>query len=223
MDTPAPFTAPNQPVTPPPTIPAEPKNKKTLIIVVIAVIVLAIGYLGYQKWQERRAINAILGGFGLDKKAAEQFAKDMSEMAQNLNTPEDAKPTTPAEIYAAAEVIDVSNAAHKELVEEIGGIVKTVFGDYKVSGYTPGYMGMNSGSGVTQFTVTKPLAVSGAGDFAKELEAKGFTTTVSPLQGDSASIVAQKGNYTYTIGYNAGEQQIIAIIIFNGDASTSNE
>jgi hypothetical protein len=222
MDTPTPLTTPATP-TGPIMPPIQKNNNKTVIIVVIAIIILAIGYMGYQRWQERRAVNALLGGLGLDEKTAQQFAKDMSEMAQNLNIPEDAQPATPAEIYAAAEEFDVSNAAHKELVQEIGGIVKTIFGDYKVSGYTPGYMGMNSGSGVTQFTVTKPLVVDDIGALAKELEAKGFTTTASPLQGDSASIVAQKGDYTYTIGYNKGEQQIVAIIIFNGDTTTSNE
>lgn len=222
MDNPTPLQTPSKPAEPVTPV-ALKNNNKTIIIVVIAIIVLVIGYVAYQRWQERRAVNAILGGFGLDEKAAEQFAKDMTEMAQNLNTPDEARPTTPAEIYASAEVFDVSNAAHKELVEEIGKIVKTIFGDYKVSGYTPGYMGMNSGSGVTQFTVTKPLAVNDAGAFAKELEANGFTTTASLLQGDSASIIAQKGDYTYTIGYNKDEQQIVAIIIFNGDSSTTSE
>lgn len=221
MDTPTPSLTPNSSTAP--VMPTGNKSNKTVIVVVIAVAVVAFGYLGYQRWQDRRTAKMFLKEFGLDAKTAEKFAKDMEVMAQNLQTPEQTLPSTPAEIFAEAENFDISDTSHKELVEEIGGAVKAVFGEYKVSGYTPGYMGMNSGSGVAQFTVTKPLSLNDGAALGKELEAKGFTTTISPLDGDAVSISATKGEYAYTIGFNKDEQQIIALIIFNGNTPNTNE
>ncbi|MCX6781847.1 MAG: hypothetical protein NTW66_01905 [Candidatus Magasanikbacteria bacterium] len=207
--------------TPPVTQPVAPMggggNNKTLIIVIIAVIVIGGGYWAFHRWQQQRAISNLLKGFGMDGSAANMLGKGMAgfadEMAQEAAKEEAEAKKSPADKFKDAETIEIASGSHSELASEIGDAIKKVFDDAKVTGFTSGYMGMNSGSGVVQYTVPKLLALNDVNNLSKELEDKGFTIMTTGQQSESATIMAQKNSVTYTIGYNKDEQEITVIII----------
>lgn len=221
MDNMTPLTPPSAPTT----SPTDGKNNKTIIIVVIAVVVIAAGYLGYHKWQERRAFSDLMR-LGMDQASENMLGKGMAEYASRLAQQaeeEDATPKTPAEKFRDAEIIEIASENHRQLTVEIGDAIKKVFGDAKVTGYTSGYMGMNSGSGVAQYTVPNLLSVSTINDLSKEMQNKGFSILNTGQQDNTATIMAEKDSVTYTVGYNKDEQEITVIIIKPASADSASE
>lgn len=213
----------------PPATPAAPvptsggSNKKTVIIVIIAVIVIAGGYWAYHRWQQQRAISGFLKGLGMDGESAGMLGKGMAgfadEMAKEAERQEAEEKKSPADKFRDAETIDIASDEHNRLAGEISDAIKTVFGDSKVTGFTSGYMGMDSGSGIVQYSVPKLLAIGDVNNLSKELEKNGFKILSTGQQSESANIMAQKDNATYTIGYNKDEQEI-TVIILKSDTST---
>lgn len=203
------------------------KNKWLVpVIVIAAVIMIAGGYRYLQRWRTERAINSMFRELGIDDKAAGEFGSNLNsiaeEIAREAAREEAEAKKTPAEKFADAETIDITDGAHLATADIIGDAIKKIFGDAKITGYTKGYMGMNSGSGVAQFTVPKLLSVNDAAALSKELENKGLKILATTAEKDSASIAAEKDNFTYTITYNNNEQEITAIIV-KGEAATSAE
>ena len=203
-------------------------NKKWLVpvIVIVAIIVVAGGYQSLQRWRAERAVNSLLNELGVDKNAAGLFGANINDLAGDIareaaKAEAEAK-KSPAEKFADAEIIDISDNAHLTPVNLIGDAIKTIFDGAKITGYTSGYMGMNSGSGVAQYTVPKLLSTNEADALSKELENKGLKILTTVAQNDSASIMAQKDNFTYTISYNNNEQEITAVIL-KGEAAPSAE
>jgi hypothetical protein len=211
--TPTTPTAPSAPTATP--SPAGNKNNKTTIIIAIAaILVIGIGYTAFSRWRAERTAQNVLKNLGIE--AGGQMALG------NTPTGDEGKELTPAEIFANAESQEIGDSTHKAIADEVGGIIKAVYGDYKLSSFVSGYMGMNSGSGIFQYTLPKLVAISDAGSIAKEMENRGLKIITNIQQNDAASIMAQKGNFTYTIGFNKDEQVITAIVI-NADQDNSNQ
>lgn len=201
--TPTPIPQPN---TAPPT--PQNKNKKTTVIIVILLVILAIGaYISYSKWQARRATQKLFENMGMNPQAAAilgQLADEVDE--QN-------KPSTPEEIFKAAETIEIIDSKQKTEAEELGGAIKAALGDYKITGFTSGYMGMNSGSCVVEYTLAKILSLNDINTISKELENLGMKVVSVMQQDDSATLMAQKGNNAYTVSFNKDEQEIMAVVL----------
>ncbi len=211
-------TIPTPQTTPSPVGPVNGGgNNKTLIIVIIAVIVIGGGYWAFHRWQQQRAVSNLLKGLGMDGGAANMLGEGMAnfadEMAKEAAREEAEANKSPADKFRDAEVIEIANDSHSELASEIEDAIKKIFDDAKVTGFTSGYMGMNSGSGVVQYTVPKLLALNDINDLSKELQNNGFTIMTTGQQSESATIMAQKDSVTYTVGYNKDEQEITVIII----------
>jgi hypothetical protein len=220
MDNTTPVMPPTTPVSPP-----SGNNNKTVLIVIIAIVVIAVGYLGYRKWQERRAFSDLMR-LGMDQASDNMLGKGMAEYASRLAQQAEEEvttPKTPADKFRDAEIIEIASDEHKRLTVEIGDAIKKVFGDAKVTGYTSGYMGMNSGSGVAQFTVPDLLSVNSVNDLSKEMQDKGFSILNTGQQDNTATIMAQKDSVTYTVGYNKDEQEITVIIIKPDGANSASE
>jgi len=198
---------------------AEPKTNKWLtpLIVVAAVIMIAGGYFTYSRWQQTRTVGNILEEMGVDKDTINQFNEGMADYAKQI-AEETAKMEaeankSPEEKFADAETMEVTGETHKNLSDEVARVIEKVFGDTKITGYTAGYMGMNSGSGVFQFMTPKALSINQANDLKIELENSGFHITNTTLDGESAKVEASKDNRSYSFDFNKGEQEIAVIII----------
>lgn len=205
----------SSPMTQPPTPQNEPTAKSkitTPIIIIIAVIVIGGGYYAYQKWQSQRAINTFLGELGVTEtglfganigKIAEEMAKEEAMQAKK----------TPAEKFATAEIINISDSGHNATANLINNIIKDAYGDAKITGFTSGYMGMNSGSGIIQYMVPRPLEMTDVNALKDQLTNSSFEIITATQQDNSASIMAQKDSASYTFGFNTDDQEIMVIII----------
>ena len=202
----APTAAPSAPNS------AGGKNNKTIIIVVIAIVVIIGGYMAFSRWRAEHAVNSMLKNLGVDTNM-----QQLATQGQNndITSGDEGADLTPDQKFKAVESIEIGDAAHKAIADQIGGIVKAVYGDYKVSSFVSGYMGMNSGSCVLQYTVPKLVGVNDANSVAKEMENQGMKIVTNIQQDNAVSIMAQKDDFTYTIGFNKDEQVINAIAIKN--------
>lgn len=210
---------PTTPVAPStPTItptPAGNKNNKTAIIIAIAaILVIGIGYTAFSRWRAERTVRGVLNNMGIEAGGQMMNGDSLSG--------DEGRELTPAEVFANAENQEIGDSTHKAIADEVGGIIKSVYGDYKLSSFVSGYMGMNSGSGIFQYTLPKLVTISDAGSIAKEMENRGMKIITNIQQNDAASIMAQKDNFTYTIGFNKDEQEITAIVI-NASQENSNQ
>ncbi len=206
-------SVPQAPQSPPPqNAPVEKSKMTTPIIVIIIVIVIGGGYFAYQKWQSQRAVNTFLGELGITEtgmfganigKIAEEMAKEEAMQAKK----------TPAEKFATAEIINISDDSHSATANLISDIVKDAYGETKITGFTSGYMGMNSGSGIIQYMVPRPLTMNDVNALKEQLANSGFEIITATQQDNSASIMAQKDNTSYTFGFNTDDQEIMVIII----------
>jgi hypothetical protein len=202
--------APMTPIIPnaPTLAPTGGKNTKTIIIVIIAVVVIIAGYMGFSRWRtERASLN--------DLSVNENVTNNTID--QNVSG-EEIKPMTPAEIFANAEIQEIGDSVHAQIASDIGGIIKAVYGDYKITSFVSGYMGMNSGSGVLQYTIPKLVSVNDASPIAKEMENLGIKITANTQQNDGVSIMAQKDDFTYTVSFNKDEQ-VVTIIVIKANAT----
>lgn len=221
----------NTPLEPPTINPPTPVtgrgNNKTVIIIVVAIFVVVAGYMGFRKWQERRAISEFMKSIGIDEQSANMLGKGAEEYANRLAreaaTEESDINKSPEEKFADAVIIEVVNGAHSQLATEVSDVIKSVFGDTKITGYTSGYMGMNSGSGVAQYTVPKLLGLNEVNNLSKAFESKNFKILNTGQQDGSATIMAQKDSVTYTISFNKDEQEITVIIIKSEEPENSPE
>lgn len=196
------------PITPiipsaPATTPTGGKNTKTIIIVVIAVVVIIAGYMGFSRWRTERAL---LNDLSVNENVLN------NTIDQNASGDE-AKNLTPAEIFASAEIQEIGDSVHAKIASDIGGIIKEVYDDYKITSFVSGYMGMNSGSGILQYTVPKLVSINDAGSIAKEMENLGLRILTNIQQDNAVSIMAQKDDFTYTVGFNKDEQVVTVIVI----------
>lgn len=198
---------------------SEPKTNKWLtpVIVVAAVIVIVGGYFTYSRWQQARTVGGILEEMGVNKDTINKFNEGMADYAKQIaeetaRIEAEAK-KSPEEKFADAEIMEVTGETHKNLSDEVARVISKVFGDTKITGYTAGYMGMNSGSGVFQFMTPKALAVNQGNDLSKELENSGFQITNTALDSESAKVEASKNGRTYSFDFNKDEQEIAVIII----------
>ncbi|MFA5127734.1 MAG: hypothetical protein WC457_01890 [Patescibacteria group bacterium] len=206
-------SAPVAPSTPTTTPTGGNNNKTALIIAIAAILVIGIGYTAFSRWRADRTAQNMLKNLGIEAGG---------QMMNNENSGDEGKELTPAEIFANAENQEIGDSTHKAIADEVGGIIKAVYDDYKLSSFVSGYMGMNSGSGIFQYTLPKLVAVSDAGSIAKEMENRGMKIITNIQQNEAASIMAQKDNFTYTIGFNKDEQVITAIVI-NAEQGNSHQ
>lgn len=191
------------------------KNNKTIIIIA-AVIVVIVGITMFRNWQVKRQAQAILeqgiGGFGMDM--ANIIEKNMENYEEEKEDNDgDNKKETPKSYFNSAVSINISNNEHSDLSNEVKDILEKVFKSVKITGFTSGYMGMNSGSGIVQFTTLEVLKSDYANDINKELTNRDFTVMNVSQDSEGAAIMATKGDYTYTIGYTTDEQEITVLIM----------
>jgi len=189
------------------------KNKLTTpIIIIIAVVIIGGGYFAYQKWQRQRVVNNFLGELGITETGL--FGADIGKIAEEMAKEEAMQAKkTPAEKFATAEIINISDESHAITANLINGIVKDAYGDAKITGFTSGYMGMNSGSGIIQYMIPRPLGMSDVNALKDQLTNNNFEIITATQQDNSASIMAQKDNISYTFGFNTDDQEIMVIII----------
>jgi hypothetical protein len=216
MDNNIPATPPTPPTsTPQGDLPIAKNKITTPIIVIIALVVIGGGYFVYQKWQRQRVVNSFLNQLGVTdsslfgtniNKIAEQIAKEDAEQEAQKNK-------SPSEKFADAEPVDIADNGHLSSAKSINNIIKTAYGDSKITGFTSGYMGMNSGSGIYQFMIPKILSMNDVIALKDQLQNNDFEIIATTQQNDSASITAQKNDSSYTFGFNSGDQEIMAIVI----------
>lgn len=191
--------------------PTAPVANKTKILIITVIILIAI--IGI--WQ---LVLIKKGGTSYQSSAKDNQKNSLTTEAQENSSYEltqntaGQKQLTPEEKYVAAETISVSNGEHNLTVEEFGNVIKKVFGEYKITGYTQGYMGMNSGSGIAQYTLTKSISVEEADSLKQAAEQQGFVILAMDKQLKSINIKAQKNGYSYSLSYNDGDQEITVII-----------
>lgn len=212
----------NMPITPtnqtPKTAPSRndgpvlPNINKGKIIIIAVIIIAAIAAVW--KMVPSSKSEKIIEGLIKDAQKNTQTAEALKNAANELiqNGAEEKIPPTPEEKFATAEAVEITNGEHNTTVRELGKAIEEVFGKYKVTGYTKGYMGMNSGSGVVQYTLAQALSVKTVDTLYQTMEKQGFTVAAIDKHPENASIMAKKGEYIYTLSYNEGEQEITAII-----------
>jgi len=185
--------------------------------IIIGIIVFAVGgYTTYHRWQQSRDINAVLNDLNLpgateiigDTMA--NYASQMSEEAARLEA--EAK-KTPQDKFNEATTIDIGDNGKKVLADGVTPIIASVFGDTKITGYTSGYMGMNSGSGVIQFMAPNTLDAGKANELSKKLEEDGYEISNLTVDQQSASLTATKNSVNYTFSFNTGDQSVTLIVL----------
>jgi hypothetical protein len=198
---------PQQAAPQPSPTPGNGNNTKTVIIVIAAVVVIIAGYMIFSRWRAQRAVQGMLNDMGIQA-GGEMMLGDLAD-----DSSLDDANLTPEQKFAKAEAIEIGDSVHQSIADEIGKAIKAVYGDYKITSFVSGYMGMNSGSGITQYTVPQLLSTNDATQLASELEDGGMTIIANLQEDEAVSIMAQKDDFTYTIGYNADEQEITSIAI----------
>ncbi len=193
-------------------IPA-PKNTSKVIIIAIIIIIAAIVILWlFLRWQNNKNSNKVVNELSETKQVAQILESADNELIVDNNMENIVKQMTPEEKFAAAETINIQNGNHDSTIDDLGAIIKNVFGEYKITGYTQGYMGMNSGSGIVQYTLTKTLSIENADMLKQKMEDDGFTDITLDKQTESVNLQAKKNDYKYRLLFNQGDQEITVII-----------
>lgn len=207
----------NSQIQTPPTTAIPPKsneNKKIVIIVIVAIIIIACGYWVFHRWQQTRALREALRDLGKSTEmAGDSLANVANQIAEEAARLEAEAKKTPADKFNEAETFKVSDHGKEKFVDDAASIIKSVFGDTKVTGFTEGYMGMNSGSGVVQFMTPSLLETSKANDLVKKLQDEEYQIISTAIDEISVSITASKNDADFTFTYNKGDQSITTIII----------
>jgi hypothetical protein len=197
------------------------KNKALIpIVVVLAVAVLAGGYWAWQRWQAERAAQQLLRSWaalgGLSGKEAEEYAKQLQGLEYaglgNESAGGGEEEQTPEENFNATEEIQVDSTFVREANNDIGPIIKEVFGEVKLSSFFSNYLGMGEGSGMVQFTVKRVATSSDINKLGSAFTSRGFTVITSGFAEGSGSLMATKGENQYTLTYDKDSQEITVVI-----------
>lgn len=198
------------------------KNKALIpVIVVLAVAVLAGGYWTWQRWQAQRAAEQLLRGWatlgGLSGKEAEDYAKQLQGLGgmgagNEVAGGGEEREQTPEEKFNATEEIQTDSAFVRKANDEMGPIIREVFGEIKLSSFLSNYLGMGEDTGMVQFTVKRTATSSDLTKLSAAFTSRGFTIVTSGVESSSSSLMATKGNAQYTVTYDNGGQEITVII-----------
>lgn len=204
------------------------KNKALIpVIVVLAVAVLAGGYWTWQRWQAQRAAEQLLRGWatlgGLSGKEAEDYAKQLQGLegfgaGNEVAGGGEEREQTPEEKFNATEEIQADSAFVRKANDEIGPIIREVFGEIKLSSFLSNYFGMGENSGMVQFTVKRVATSGDINKLGSAFTSRGFTVITSGFAEGSGSLMATKGETQYTLTYDKDSQEI-TVIIFSVEAA----
>lgn len=176
------------------------QNNKLYALIIIVIIVAVSIFIGLFIYQSK---NNQLNQLDNNESETQQINNNYNDQTLNL---------TPEMKYETAEIIAISNGEHHETVTDFENTVKVAFGDGKITGYTQGYMGMNSGSGIAQITISRLLNDSDVNTLTQAMTNQGYSLEKTDKQENSIYITAQKNNYQYRISFNYQEQEITVII-----------
>lgn len=198
------------------------KKTKTIIIVVLSVAVVGGAYYGINRWHQQRLINQYLKGvYGLNTgllggltgggngPMANQIAQEMAKQAaqEKLDEAKEAA-KTPEDKYNATAEMPTYDANSKSLANEAKDIVEKVFGKAKLTSISSGIYGLNSGSGVLEFNISRLTTGEDLGMLNKVLTDKGLPILQSGIDNKTAMVMAGSNEVSYTFGFEIGEQVV---------------
>lgn len=191
------------------------KNKALIpIIVILAVAVLAGGYWAWQRYEEQRAAQQFLSGIAALGGANASDLQKLAEIANNLPTGEtggEEAAQTPEGKYNAVEEVQVDSAFVKSAEDEIGPIVKGVFGGAKLSSFLNNYFG--EGTGMIVFTIPREVASGDLNKLNSAFTSQGYTIVSSGVEGSSGALTVSKNNVQYMMTFDIGGQELTIIVL----------
>jgi len=212
------------------------KNLKLVLILVGVAVVLGGCYYGWQKYRQVSLVKNYLKQIGIPAEYYKEVMKNgggsISEEALKTilekgggalggltggglvgggTVPEEEEAEkTPEQIFAETAEVGIGNEAFvKEVEQTVRPILTNIFGGAKITTSFSNYFGADAPA--LAYKLKRLTTASDAAALTEKLTAAGFSVEMSSASSDSAYIVVQKGNDTYTFNYNTGEQDLVLI------------
>jgi len=193
-------------------------NKKVLVpvVVVLAVAILAGGYWAWQRYEQQRLARQFLSGLaglgGGNASDLQKLAESVDALGGLENYGGEEETATPEENFNATDELQVDSAFVRKANNDIGPIIKEVFGDIKLSSFLNNYLGMGENSGMVQFMVKRAATSSDLNKLSSAFTNQGFTIITSGIDSGSVTLMAAKDSSQYTVTYEVGEQEVVVVI-----------
>ncbi len=195
------------------------KNKWLIpVIIVLAILVLAGGYWAWQRYEQERLARQFLSGLtalgGGNVSDLQKWGETVNALGGMENYAEtgggEETQQTPEQNFNATEELQVDSAFVRMVNNEVGPLIKEVFGDEKISGFYGNYAG--EGSGVVSFMVKRETVSGDLNKLSSALTSNGFTVVMSGVESNVGAISATKGSSQYAFNFDIGDQEVVVTV-----------
>jgi hypothetical protein len=194
------------------------KNKALIpVIVILAVAVLAGGYWAWKRYEEQKVAQQFLSGIAALGGGNASDLQKLAKLANSLPSGEtgsvasEGAAETPQDKFNSTEAVQSDSDLVKNAANEIGPIVKEVFGDAKLSSFLNNYFGDNTG--MVLFTIPREAVSGDLNKLNSAFTSQGYTISMSGIESSGGSVIAIKNNTQYMVTFDIGGQEVTVVVL----------